>query len=268
MKGPRFPVRLMESAGDDLLLRDLLGAARAETMDPSRAASVLDACATTRGTGEGTPSAGHGKAISARRSSVLLRLGAPVAMVCAVGLGWRMLGSSPPPAPAPPPRTEVGQRSDVDPPPPPPDVSSSTRVEDLPPASGVVDVQHASAPEAPRAPSSRAARAPRIAASAAHAASRFHEELALVESARAALATADLASCLAITERYDQTFRGGVFADEIVVMRIEALARAGDHVRARELGGAFVRNDPGTAYADRIRSVLSATASGSGGNPR
>lgn len=99
----------------------------------------------------------------------------------------------------------------------------------------------------------------------AHAAARpapspakdtFAEELALTGAARTALGRGDVASCLAAVERYQQEFRSGVFAQEIDVIGIEALAKSGEHQRARTLAARFLSTNAKSPYANRVRSVL------------
>jgi len=88
--------------------------------------------------------------------------------------------------------------------------------------------------------------------------STFVEELSLVKSARAALARRDIDGCLRDVDRYDRTFAAGVFAEEIAVIRIEALARSGGHAQARTLAERFLSGHDSSPYASRVRSVLQA----------
>jgi hypothetical protein len=84
----------------------------------------------------------------------------------------------------------------------------------------------------------------------------FAEELALTGAARTALGRGDVASCLAAVERYQHEFRSGVFAQEIDVIGIEALAKSGEHERARALATRFLSTNAKSPYANRVRSVL------------
>ncbi len=45
-------------------------------------------------------------------------------------------------------------------------------------------------------------------------------------------------------------------AAEATVLRIEALAKAGDHAAAERVASAFLAMSPGTPYAARIRSLV------------
>lgn len=128
----------------------------------------------------------------------------------------------------------------------------SVRVDDLPPAPVV-------APPASRAPSREAEGAAAAARETPAATPTFAEELALASEARSALEAGDVASCLRAVERYDQRFRSGTFAQEIDVIRIEALAKSGQRARAHALAERFLAVNARSPYADRVRSVLEHT---------
>lgn len=123
-------------------------------------------------------------------------------------------------------------------------VAATVSVDDLPTASGT----GASAPSAKRPSPSASASAPTK--------SSFREELALVETARMHLDNGDPTSCLSVVTRYERQFRGGVFAQEMELMQIEALALAGENERARSLGQRFLANQSDSPYAERARLVL------------
>jgi hypothetical protein len=116
----------------------------------------------------------------------------------------------------------------------------SMRVDDLPPAPMI-------APPASRARETPAAKP------------TFAEELALAAKARSALESGDIASCLRAVDEYDVRFRTGTFAQEIDVIRIEALAKSGQSARAFALAERFLAANPRSPYADRVRSVLENT---------
>ncbi len=84
----------------------------------------------------------------------------------------------------------------------------------------------------------------------------FDDELALVSSARAALEAKDVRSCLQSVERYEQRFRSGLFAQEVEVMHIEALALSGERARARAWAERFLTVNPTSPYTKRVRSVI------------
>ncbi|OJY16207.1 MAG: hypothetical protein BGO98_40180 [Myxococcales bacterium 68-20] len=106
-------------------------------------------------------------------------------------------------------------------------------------------------------PSSIAAKRPSPSGStSAPSKSSFREELALVEAARTHLDNGDGASCLSVIGRYERQFRGGVFAQEMELIQIEALARVGEPERARSLAQRFLASQPDSPYAERARLVL------------
>lgn len=128
---------------------------------------------------------------------------------------------------------------------------ATVRVEDLPPVA---------APAA--TPSAARAKTPRTEASAPAASSdvdSFREELVLVERMRTQLSRGETADCLRTIAEYGERFRGGAFAQEVEVMRVEALAKSGDGDSAREVGRRFLSQHPTSPYAGRVRSVLEKT---------
>ena len=96
--------------------------------------------------------------------------------------------------------------------------------------------------------------------SKAAAADPFLEELAIVERARAALANGRGRECLEAVRAYEKRFaKGGVFAEEVDVMRIEALAISGERAQARARGERFLALHGETPYVERVRRVLDQT---------
>jgi hypothetical protein len=87
--------------------------------------------------------------------------------------------------------------------------------------------------------------------------STLREEFALIETARRQLAAGDAAGSLSTIDRYDQSFKGGVLADEAAVTRIEALfATAGQGERAAALARRYLEDHPTSPHAERVRSLL------------
>ncbi|MDF2695119.1 MAG: hypothetical protein K0S65_3502 [Labilithrix sp.] len=115
-------------------------------------------------------------------------------------------------------------------------------VEDLP-----------AAPELPthRAPGAVTSTRP----SASVETSTFHEELALVEGARSALARGDGHASLQTLDRYDARFRAGVLVSEADITRIEALTSVGRIEEARALADRFLARQATSPYAERVRSL-------------
>lgn len=89
--------------------------------------------------------------------------------------------------------------------------------------------------------------------------STFDEELGLLSAARAALAASDTPASLRAVERYRARFPSGLFAEEIEVIRIEALADSGERDRAHALAERFLAANPSSAYAARVRSLAQRT---------
>ncbi len=87
----------------------------------------------------------------------------------------------------------------------------------------------------------------------------FREELALVSAARGALETGDVAACMRAVARYDERFHAGIFAHEIEVLRIEAIAASGDRAQARSRAEKFLAANAKSPYAERVGSLIDRT---------
>lgn len=240
MNEPSFPPRLSETEGDGLL-REIVRAAKDEAMSQGHVARSLAAFEASELATGATP---FTASASRLRWSLHAVLGTSLAIACALGLGWRShrsVEAQAIPAPAAVPTAAATAPAD--------EQVTVMRIEDLPTA---VEVP----PAAPTAPNRAAApSSPPI--STTSAASGFHEELALVESARAALERGDANECLRALDRHDTRFHDGVFGDEVLVMRIEALIAKRDTVRARKLAASFLATRPDSTYASHVRSLLS-----------
>lgn len=124
---------------------------------------------------------------------------------------------------------------------------ATVRVDDLPSAPPPSQVRKA-------APAKTAtAEAPAIASVST---TNFDDELALASSARSALGKGDPAACLDAVNRYRTKFPNGVFAQEVAVIRIEALAASGSNDLARTEAERFLANNQASPYAGRVRTVL------------
>jgi len=238
MKQPSFPPRLSESSSDERLV-DALDVARGYDPSPVRVRGALARFEAERA---GT-SPSSAPSVVGRGTTAALKVGAIAAIAVALAGGWTVVRSgadpSPPPnetaslnAPPPEPASKA-------PPAPAPSEATSIRVDDLPTA--------AAPPPAPK-PAARAA-----------GSMSFDDELALVESARTALAKGDASACLARLDEYDRRVQKGTFEREVAVMRIEASIARGETARARSLGAAFLAESPNSPYANRIRSLLART---------
>jgi hypothetical protein len=82
-------------------------------------------------------------------------------------------------------------------------------------------------------------------------ASALRAEIAALDAARAALREGDSQRSLA---NLDQ-IAGGRLSHEATLLRVQALARAGDHSRARAVAEAFLSEHPGSPFGARIRAA-------------
>lgn len=83
-----------------------------------------------------------------------------------------------------------------------------------------------------------------------------HEELVVLGRASAVLNSGDAVRALSILDTYDARFPHAAMAQEATVLRIESLARMGNAEAARRAGDAFIKENPDTPYAARIRAVI------------
>ena len=79
------------------------------------------------------------------------------------------------------------------------------------------------------------------------------DELQSLDAARTALARGDGPRALALLEEHRKRFPNSQLYLEAEVLRIEALARSGDHARAKTRAEAFVRRYPNSVFTRRIR---------------
>lgn len=174
--------------------------------------------------------------------------GGPGLAVGIAALGVSVLGITTMHKETPPPEAPVETRTVIALPTPP-----VNPVAEPPIATISVDDLASAPPERPKiaAPSAPLARAQADAGSPS-----FADELALVTAARSALEAGDATACMRAVDRYDQRFHGGLFAQEIEVLRIEALVTSGERGRARALSNRFLSANPRSPYAARVRSLL------------
>ncbi|MDF2695947.1 MAG: hypothetical protein K0S65_4330 [Labilithrix sp.] len=115
-------------------------------------------------------------------------------------------------------------------------------------------------PEGVRIDDLPVARATRTTAPSAGRGNRSEVELedglALIDSARAALAAKRPASTLASVEAYRRRFRGGHFEEEADVLEIQALVAMGRRDEAKTKGERYLASHPGSAYERRVQSAL------------
>ncbi|AKV00421.1 hypothetical protein AKJ09_07084 [Labilithrix luteola] len=134
--------------------------------------------------------------------------------------------------------------------------TSTIRVDDLPSVAPMDPPSTKSVPVV-KAPVSKSNAAPAETTAAPTArADAFRDELALVERARAQLSRGDSAEALRTLDSHRTQFPSGAFVQEVVVMRIEALAASGNAEAARAEGTQFLERHSTSPYAERVRSVL------------
>lgn len=134
---------------------------------------------------------------------------------------------------------------------PTPSVPTEAHEPGAPPVFSVRDL-----PSAVPAPRARVVAEPAAASSVARAgdtADTLSREVALLDRARA---SSDPATSLAILAEHARTFPNGKLAPEREVFAIEALLRAGRTDEARARGDAFVKAQPESAHAARVKALL------------
>ncbi|MBI3206588.1 MAG: hypothetical protein HYZ29_33935 [Myxococcales bacterium] len=119
------------------------------------------------------------------------------------------------------------------------------------------------APEIPVAPATRSVpprestrASPREGKASVPASDSLELEVALVSSARQALSRGDSGAALGLLDRYQREFPAGRLRPEALVLRVEALVRAGKADRARELARGYLAQSPGGAHASRLRELV------------
>jgi hypothetical protein len=82
------------------------------------------------------------------------------------------------------------------------------------------------------------------------------EQLALVDRARKALGLGDVPGALRELDRYDRDFPSGMLSEEVLLLRVEALAARGDRAGSEALARRFLAAYPRSVHAGRVRAVL------------
>lgn len=82
-------------------------------------------------------------------------------------------------------------------------------------------------------------------------------EIALLDAARSSIARGDPRGALRSLDQYDRECRGGALSPEAAVLRIEALAAAGERDAAAARARAFLASHPSTTYDTRVRAHVS-----------
>ncbi len=87
--------------------------------------------------------------------------------------------------------------------------------------------------------------------------SRLRAEIAMIDSARRAVSAADPRGALDALDAYDEKQQTGVLDREARLLRIDALALAGDRAAAIRLASAYMKDFPGDPHAVQLRPLLS-----------
>jgi hypothetical protein len=86
------------------------------------------------------------------------------------------------------------------------------------------------------------------------------EELATLDSVRAALVAKNARAALAELDRYESRYPSLSFGLQAQLLRIEALAATGQPQAARELAAGFVSANPDSPHAPRLRAFVAGEA--------
>jgi len=84
----------------------------------------------------------------------------------------------------------------------------------------------------------------------------LRDEVALLDQARAALASGNTAAALSALDRHKREFPRGFLSSEAEVLRVEALVKAGRTAEARAQGERLLSREPNGPQAKRVRSLL------------
>ncbi len=130
------------------------------------------------------------------------------------------------------------------------------------PSAPVADPQDLPSAGAPPSPIPRAmaitpsrTRDSRAATTEAASPSDIHEQIRLLDEARAAVGRGDPGAAIRTVDLYRAKYPAGVFNEEATVTRIEALDQSGNHARAASLARAFLAKHPATAHARRLERI-------------
>lgn len=84
----------------------------------------------------------------------------------------------------------------------------------------------------------------------------LRDEVALLDQARAAIASGNTAAALSALDRHKREFPRGFLSSEAEVLRVEALVKAGRTAEARAQGERLLSREPNGPQAKRVRSLL------------
>jgi outer membrane protein assembly factor BamD (BamD/ComL family) len=81
------------------------------------------------------------------------------------------------------------------------------------------------------------------------------EQIALIDSARAAVASGAGERALGLLRQYRDKYPAGSFRPEAFALQVEALVKAGRNAEARALAERFVAEHAGTPLAKRVARI-------------
>lgn len=126
-----------------------------------------------------------------------------------------------------------------------------------PPAPEEVQPAEPAAPAPAEQSAVRGAAAPKPGAKPSSSANAsLQAELTALDAARAALASGNAQGALAHLDAYGRAHPRGLLGLEAEVLRIDALAKSGQHAAATQRAEAFMRRHPNSVLASRVRRYI------------
>ena len=262
------PLRLLDDPDTSPLGRSLLSSATTDAPDADNHARIAKRLGIAAGALVSTTAANTGAAAAA--SALWWKIG--LVVVALGGLTVIAVMRSTPEASTPPaPSASPAPSAIQTPPPAPPAAHTETppppAVHTVLPAPAPVqtaavrprvkDVRKA--PEPPPAPAVEPAPSPAAPPAPAPATidpRRLAAEVALLDRARAALASGDIAAALVALDEHRTSFTDGVLTAEADVLTIEALLQKGDDAAAADHARTFLTTFPHSPLTKRVRSLL------------
>ncbi len=222
--------RLQDADGNEIEQR-LLASAAEDVIAPEKLRALVEWSAGV-GTAGSAPARGSWKPVVAK--------GAGVFVLAAAAAGVFALASSSAPADAP--VTNVQAIGTVEAPMAPAAPPETVTPDQLPPA-----------PPAASAPSPRALAKRPVNVDTNPS---LGEQMAFIDDARTRIRRGDPRAALAVLDDYDRRYAQQAFKEEATVLRVSALAKAGDVEGAQKLGKAFLSTHPAELYSRRVETLL------------
>ncbi|MDF2694666.1 MAG: hypothetical protein K0S65_3049 [Labilithrix sp.] len=82
------------------------------------------------------------------------------------------------------------------------------------------------------------------------------EQMKFIDSARTRLRQDDPRGALSVLDEYARKYPEASFREEATVLRVSALAKAGNVAEARKLGSAFLNTHPAELYSQRVEAIV------------